>query len=109
MNFNGQWYFWQVLSEPRKSWIRDTTSKIYAILSETPQDGQTFVKHVKSILKYEEKWSKWKNEGCPSLAKLPDKVSFKLILRKFLVNCKIDIKSIPSLKDITLKLNMFMK
>lgn len=62
-----------VLSEPRKSWIRDTTSKIYAILSETPQDGQTFVKHVKSILKYEEKWSKWKNEGCPSLAKLPDK------------------------------------
>lgn len=62
-----------VLSEPRKLWIRDTINKIYSVLSDTPPEGQAFVKHVKSILKYEEKWSKWKNEGCPSLAKAPDK------------------------------------
>ncbi|XP_063674666.1 THO complex subunit 1-like [Bolinopsis microptera] len=62
-----------VLSEPRKLWIRDTTNKIYSVLSDTPPEGDKFVQHIKSILKYEEKWSKWKNEGCPALSKLPDK------------------------------------
>ena len=66
--------FLQVLSEPRKFWIRDTTNKIYSVLSDTPPEGDKFVQHIKSILKYEEKWSKWKNEGCPALSKLPDKV-----------------------------------
>eukprot|EP00116_Pleurobrachia_bachei_P006599 sb/3466861/ len=63
-----------ILSEPRKFWIRDTTNNIYSILSETPPDGPQFVKHIKSVLKYEEKWSKWKNEGCPSLSKPAEKI-----------------------------------
>ena len=72
----------QVLSEPRKFWIRDTTNKIYSILSDTPPEGDKFVQHIKSILKYEEKWSKWKNEGCPSLSKAPDKVRINFISHK---------------------------
>lgn len=62
-----------ILSEPRKHWIRDTTANIYTILSETPPSGPQFVKHVQSVLTYEDKWSKWKNEGCPATAKVPDK------------------------------------
>ncbi|XP_078046919.1 THO complex 1-like protein Hpr1 isoform X2 [Augochlora pura] len=46
-------------------WVKATTDQVYALLSETPPDGPTFAETVKNILKREEHWNSWKNEGCP--------------------------------------------
>lgn len=47
-------------------WVKDTTEQVYTLLSETPLDGSTFAETVKNILKREEHWNAWKNEGCPA-------------------------------------------
>uniref|UniRef100_A0A1B6EI84 Death domain-containing protein n=1 Tax=Cuerna arida TaxID=1464854 RepID=A0A1B6EI84_9HEMI len=50
-------------------WVKDTTEQVYSLLRETPPDGETFAKTVQHILKREESWNNWKNEGCPELHK----------------------------------------
>lgn len=59
----------QKLSSDQEKWTDETSKKIYKLLEETPPDGKEFAKSVKHILKREEHWNKWKNEGCQSLAK----------------------------------------
>ena len=39
---------------------------MYLLLTETPPDGAIFAESVKHILKREEYWNAWKNEGCPA-------------------------------------------
>ena len=39
------------------------------MINETPPNGQEFSKAVKHILKREEQWNAWKNDGCPALNK----------------------------------------
>jgi len=46
-------------------WVKTTTEQVYTLLSETPPDGSIFAETVKNILKREEHWNAWKNEGCP--------------------------------------------
>lgn len=45
--------------------MKTTTEQVYTLLSETPPDGPMFAETVKNILKREEHWNAWKNEGCP--------------------------------------------
>nr|CAG4640713.1 EOG090X0324 [Eulimnadia texana] len=45
--------------------VGEATNRIYRLLEDTPPDGADFVKAVQHILKREEFWNTWKNEGCP--------------------------------------------
>jgi len=62
----------QTLSGDQDRWVGETTKKIYKLLEETPPNGPEFAKSVRHILRREDHWNKWKNEGCPSLAKKVD-------------------------------------
>lgn len=59
----------QELKSDQSDWIKDTTSQIYRLLGETPPNGKKFAECVKSILKREEHWNNWKNDGCPEFQK----------------------------------------
>ena len=59
----------QALSSDQDKWIGETSKKIYRLLEETPPLGPEFARSVKRILHREEHWNRWKNEGCPSLAR----------------------------------------
>uniref|UniRef100_A0A8C4Q391 THO complex 1 n=1 Tax=Eptatretus burgeri TaxID=7764 RepID=A0A8C4Q391_EPTBU len=58
-----------VLTNEQTLWIDDTTTKVYQLLRETPQDGEKFAQAVEHILAREENWIVWKNEGCPSFVR----------------------------------------
>merc|ERR1740128_1528718 len=55
----------QKLSEEQTSWTTEATERVYQLLEATPPDGAAFAKSIRHILKREELWSNWKNEGCP--------------------------------------------
>lgn len=55
----------QKLSEEQISWTLEATDRVYQLLEATPPDGAAFAKSIRHILKREELWSNWKNEGCP--------------------------------------------
>ncbi|KAI4455888.1 tho complex subunit 1 [Holotrichia oblita] len=57
------------LKQDQKDWVQNTTDKIYNLLAETPPDGEHFAKIFKNILRREEYWSTWKNDGCPEFKK----------------------------------------
>nr|CAG4643807.1 EOG090X0324 [Lepidurus arcticus] len=54
----------QKLNEEQSQWVKEAVEKIYSLLEDTPPDGPAFAKSVRHILKREELWSNWKNEGC---------------------------------------------
>ncbi|CAD1478339.1 unnamed protein product, partial [Heterotrigona itama] len=58
------------LKPDQVDWVKATTEQVYALLTETPPDGPTFTETVKNILKREEHWNAWKNEGCPPFKRL---------------------------------------
>lgn len=53
------------LKPDQVDWVKMTTEQVYTLLTETPPDGPSFAETVKNILKREEHWNAWKNEGCP--------------------------------------------
>ncbi|KAJ8679200.1 hypothetical protein QAD02_014987 [Eretmocerus hayati] len=53
------------LKSDQVEWVTATTDQVYALLIETPPDGKAFADAVKHILKREEFWNTWKNDGCP--------------------------------------------
>ncbi|CAE1172265.1 THOC1 [Acanthosepion pharaonis] len=55
-----------VLTEDQNVWLKTTEEKVYLLLKETPPDGEIFAKSIQHILKREENWNVWKNDGCPS-------------------------------------------
>ncbi|XP_038206326.1 THO complex subunit 1 [Zerene cesonia] len=59
----------QELKTDQTEWVQETINLVYKLLSETPPDGKCFVECVKSILKREEHWNSWKNDGCPEFQK----------------------------------------
>ncbi|VVC96333.1 unnamed protein product [Leptidea sinapis] len=59
----------QELKSDQLDWLKDTTNMIYKLLVETPPNGKQFAECVKSILKREEHWNNWKNDGCPEFQK----------------------------------------
>ncbi|OXU30033.1 hypothetical protein TSAR_017029 [Trichomalopsis sarcophagae] len=54
------------LKPDQVEWVNTTTEQVYLLLTETPPDGTAFAEAVKHILKREEYWNSWKNEGCPA-------------------------------------------
>ncbi|XP_008213700.1 THO complex subunit 1 isoform X2 [Nasonia vitripennis] len=54
------------LKPDQVEWVNTTTEQVYLLLTETPPDGAAFAEAVKHILKREEYWNSWKNEGCPA-------------------------------------------
>ncbi|KAK8399992.1 hypothetical protein O3P69_002993 [Scylla paramamosain] len=59
----------ETLTEDQLAWVRKTEKLVYSLLEETPPDGPKFVSTVRHILKREEMWSNWKNDGCPEFKK----------------------------------------
>jgi THO complex subunit 1 len=53
------------LKNDQLEWVKDITALIYKLIEETPPDGKRFAECVKQILKREEHWNNWKNDGCP--------------------------------------------
>ncbi|XP_017881073.1 THO complex subunit 1 isoform X2 [Ceratina calcarata] len=71
------------LKPDQVDWVKATTDQVYALLTETPPDGPAFAETVKNILKREEHWNAWKNEGCPPFKKpAPDSIADIDELRK---------------------------
>jgi THO complex subunit 1 len=59
----------QSLDSAQTKCVEEMQGKVYRLLGETPPNGPEFAMSVKRILVREEAWNKWKNDGCPSLAK----------------------------------------
>lgn len=57
------------LKPEQTDWVNDTTKLVYTLLEETPPSGKEFACAVRHILKREEHWNKWKNDGCPEFKK----------------------------------------
>ena len=57
----------QVLTDDQSKWVSDSTDQVYGLMDETPPNGPEFTKAVQHILKREEQWNAWKNDGCPAL------------------------------------------
>ncbi|XP_050539159.1 THO complex subunit 1 isoform X2 [Daktulosphaira vitifoliae] len=55
----------------QQEWIKNATNIVYDLINTTPPDGVNFSEVVKNILKREEQWNKWKNDGCPEVTKRP--------------------------------------
>lgn len=60
------------LTPEGSEWIKEIIERIYAILKESPPDGEEFLLVAKNMILREEEWGGWKNEGCPALKKVMD-------------------------------------
>ncbi|XP_031617762.1 THO complex subunit 1 [Contarinia nasturtii] len=54
----------QVLTSSQNEFVKETEAKVYRLLEETPPNGKKFAQTVRHMLKREELWNNWKNEGC---------------------------------------------
>jgi len=57
------------LSRAQEDFVRSLEVKVFTLLRETPPDGDAFVQAIIRLLKREDTWSGWKNEGCRSVEK----------------------------------------
>jgi len=61
--------------------VEEMAGKVHRLLGETPPNGAEFAKSVKRLLGREEAWNRWKNDGCPSLAKKMDEAAAAPVAR----------------------------
>ncbi|CAD6994086.1 THO complex subunit 1 [Ceratitis capitata] len=59
------------LTTAQTDFIKETESKVYKLLEETPPNGKRFSRTVQHMLTREEMWNNWKNDGCKEFRK-PD-------------------------------------
>ena len=59
----------QMVTEPQSTSIKELTEQVYKLLMETPPSGAEFTEYTKQLLRREENWIIWKNDGCPSFEK----------------------------------------
>lgn len=71
-----------VLTEDQQTWVKDTSKKVYELLEETPPNGADFGKDVEKILRREEFWNAWKNDGCPDFRQTIEKLDIEKKSRK---------------------------
>lgn len=64
-----------ILTDEQSKWIESSSERIYDLVSETPPDGKAFAHAIEHIIKREEQWNIWKNEGCKPFAAKLDKSS----------------------------------
>lgn len=57
------------LTPAQNEFIKETEIKVYRLLEETPPNGKKFSQTVRHMLKREELWNSWKNEGCKGWSK----------------------------------------
>lgn len=79
------------LTTAQLDYIRETEGDVYKLLEETPPNGKKFSKTVRHMLKREELWNNWKNDGCKgnkSFSKMQTTATYLLA----------SIKSIPEFK-----------
>ncbi|CAG2109227.1 unnamed protein product, partial [Medioppia subpectinata] len=62
----------QTLSEEQTLWVTETSAKVNTLIEETPPNGPEVRKSIEKILKREEYWSNWKNEGCLELKEITE-------------------------------------
>ncbi|KAF2352225.1 Death domain, partial [Trinorchestia longiramus] len=55
------------LGDGETHWVHNTEQRVFALLKETPPEGEEFVESIKKILKREDFWNDWKNSGCPEI------------------------------------------
>lgn len=74
------------LSSGQEEWVREMENTVYSLLNETPPNGKEFAKSIKHILKREEQWNSWKNDGCKEITrpegydkKMPEQRKRKLL------------------------------
>lgn len=53
-----------MLTPSQNEFVKETETKVYRLLEETPPNGKSFAQTVRHMLKREELWNNWKNEGC---------------------------------------------
>ena len=56
-----------VMKKDQTSWVLDTKSRVFMLLTETPPNGEQFSEYSNKLLKREELWIDWKNDGCPPI------------------------------------------
>ncbi|EDX11795.1 THO complex subunit 1 [Drosophila simulans] len=59
----------QTLTGDQADFIKETESRVYKLLEETPPYGKRFSRTVCHMLAREEMWNNWKNEGCKEFKK----------------------------------------
>ncbi|CAF2873707.1 unnamed protein product [Rotaria sp. Silwood2] len=59
----------QTLNEEQSQWIKKTTNQINDLLKQTGTNADVFTICIQHILKREEMWNLWKNNGCPDFSK----------------------------------------
>ncbi|XP_017082274.1 THO complex subunit 1 [Drosophila eugracilis] len=57
------------LTTDQADFIKETESRVYKLLEETPPYGKRFSRTVHHMLVREEMWNNWKNEGCKEFKK----------------------------------------
>lgn len=67
----------QTLHDDQSQWIKKTTNQIYTLLKQTGAEPELFATCIQHILKREEMWNLWKNNGCPDFSKVSFDVSKK--------------------------------
>jgi THO complex subunit 1 len=83
-----------VLVDAQAQWIKDATERVYALIKETPPNGEEFAAYISQVLMREKSWIAWKNDGCPSYEKEPQSDSKPYPQRQHLgdsLSSKIDI------------------
>ena len=55
------------LSRAQEEFVRSLEVKVFTLLRETPPHGDAFVGSLIRLLKREDQWSQWKNDGCKSV------------------------------------------
>uniref|UniRef100_A0A0A9ZA24 THO complex subunit 1 n=1 Tax=Lygus hesperus TaxID=30085 RepID=A0A0A9ZA24_LYGHE len=58
------------LKQEQLEWVKSSTATIQQLIKDSPPDGEQFYEVVQLIMKREEHWSQWKNDGCPALKKI---------------------------------------
>ena len=46
-----------------REWVKSKEKEVFALLNETPPNGQKYTKFIKHLIERENFWVKWKNEG----------------------------------------------
>ncbi|KAF7487661.1 THO complex subunit 1 [Sarcoptes scabiei] len=59
-----------ILNEEQLSWINQTRLKVVELIEETPPNGKEVRQVIEHLLKREEFWNNWKNEGCAELKEI---------------------------------------
>ncbi len=58
-----------MLTDAQTLWINAAHVRVCDLLRKTPPNGEDFVAAVTHIIKGEDHWVAWKNDGCPTFAR----------------------------------------